>query len=400
MNTPRLNWILLIVYAIAAAAVFLAALFLPEFRPIAYAPLRELLIPPPAPIQVSLLYSTEKEAWLEEMLLEFEAARPQVNGHPVQVSTQKMGSREMYLAVLDGQIQPDILSPAGSLQIAILEELSADKLGRPLVRQSDPAVCRSPFKTPLVVVAWRERAQVLWGDHPNGDFWKRLQQALTNPEGWAAYGRPEWSYLKFGHTDPTRSNSGFMTLVLMTYGFYGKSNGLSEGDILSNPEFQDWLESFEGSIGEFGDSTGTYMRDIVAYGPSKYDIVAVYEATAIEQIENARGRYGELFVHYPPATIMSDHPFCILEAEWVTEDKRAASTLLLDFLTSRRAQEQALLKYGFRPQDPGIPLDQSGSPFVRYQDNGLLIDLPPEAELPDGGVLETLLTFWIRNIQK
>ena len=211
MNTPRLNWILLIVYLISAVGVFLAALFLPEFRPIAYAPLRELVIPPPAPIEVSLLYSTEKEAWVEEMLLEFEASNPQVNGHPVQVRTQKMGSREMYLAVLDGQLQPDILSPAGSLQIAILEELSAEKLGRSLVRQSDPTVCRSPFKTPLVVVAWRERAQVLWGDHPNGDFWNRLQQALTNPEGWAAYGHPEWSYLKFGHTHPTRSNSGFMT---------------------------------------------------------------------------------------------------------------------------------------------------------------------------------------------
>jgi ABC-type sulfate transport system substrate-binding protein len=142
------------------------------------------------------------------------------------------------------------------------------------------------------------------------------------------------------------------------------------------------------------------MRDIVAYGPSKYDIVAVYEATAIEQIENARGRYGELHIYYPSATIMSDHPFCVIEADWVTPEKREAARVLLDFLTSKPAQERALLGYGFRPQDSSIALDQQNSPFNKYADNGLRIDLPPEAEIPDGNVLETLLTFWMRNIQQ
>jgi ABC-type Fe3+ transport system substrate-binding protein len=366
----------------------------------AYAPLRELILPPPDPITLALLYSTEKEAWLDETLQEFQASNPTVNGHPVRVETQKMGSREIYLEVLDGQIQPDIISPASSLQIAILEDLSAGKWGRSLVDPADHSLCRSPFKTPLVFAAWSDRANVLWGDHPNGDFWNKLQSALTYPEGWAGYNHPEWGYIKFGHTDPTKSNSGFMTLVLMTYGYFSKSSGLNAEDVLSNQDFQVWLKDFEGTISEFGDSTGTYMRDIVAYGPSKYDIVAVYEATAIEQIENARGRYGELLIYYPPVTIMSDHPFCVIDAEWVTPEKREASRLLLDFLTSKPAQERALLGYGFRPQDPTISIDQPNSPFVRYAQNGLRLDLPPEAEIPDGNVLETLLTFWIRNIQK
>jgi len=53
---------LLIVYALASLGIFSAAVLLPGFRQIAYAPLRELLLPPPAPIEISLLYSTEKEA--------------------------------------------------------------------------------------------------------------------------------------------------------------------------------------------------------------------------------------------------------------------------------------------------------------------------------------------------
>jgi ABC-type Fe3+ transport system substrate-binding protein len=142
------------------------------------------------------------------------------------------------------------------------------------------------------------------------------------------------------------------------------------------------------------------MRDIVAFGPSKYDMVAVYEATAIEQMENARGRYGELFVYYPPATVVSDHPFCILNGDWVSPEKRQAAQLFIDYLTSRPVQEAALLQYGFRPVDAGIPLDQPGSPLVRYAANGLQVVLPPEIELPSGSVLDTLLTYWIRNIQR
>ena len=55
MYTPRLNWVLLVLFGLAAAGVFVAALLLPAFRSIAYAPLRELIIPPPAPITVSVL---------------------------------------------------------------------------------------------------------------------------------------------------------------------------------------------------------------------------------------------------------------------------------------------------------------------------------------------------------
>jgi ABC-type Fe3+ transport system substrate-binding protein len=373
---------------------------LPAFRSIAYAPLRELVLPPPEPIVISVLYSTEKQAWLEDILVHMQADPPVVDGHPVHIELEKMGSREMYLAVLDGERQPDVISPASSLQIRILEDLSASKYGAPLVDSSNQLECRSVVETPLVLVAWLDRADVLWGDNPNGNMWKRLQEAVTNPQGWAAYDRPEWSYIKFGHTDPTKSNSGFMTVVLMANNYFGKTSGLSADDILSDEDFQEWLKGFEGSVPEFGDSTGTFMRDIVAYGPSKYDIVAVYEATAIENIENAKGRYGELRVYYPPATIMSDHPFCVVEGVWMTPEKRQATRLFLDYLTSQAAQEAALLQYGFRPVNPNAPLNQPGSPFSRYSANGLRIDLPPEIELPTGNVLDTLLTFWIRNIQR
>jgi ABC-type Fe3+ transport system substrate-binding protein len=191
-----------------------------------------------------------------------------------------------------------------------------------------------------------------------------------------------------------------MAILLMTYNYFEKTSGLTAQDILADSAYQQWFLEIQNSVPQFGESTGTYMKDMVAYGPSTYDLVAVYESTAIEQAANAVGRYGELRVYYPPATVMSDHPFCILKGEWVTPEKVEAAQLFTDYLLSEPAQQLALLSYGFRPVTPGIALEQTGSPFTRYAANGLKTDLPPNVEIPAGNVLDTLLEFWNRNIQR
>ncbi len=400
MRTPKINLVLFVVYVVATFGVLVASLVSPQVRAVAYAPLRDLVLPPPEPIVVSVLYSTEKAEWIEEAVRRFEASGASVRGHPVQIELSKSGSREMYLAVLDGEATPDMISPASMLQISLLEDLSASKFGAPVVNPADERSCRPVLTSPVIVVAWAERADVIWGEDPNGQMWTRMKEALTHPNGWEAYGYPEWGYIKFSHTNPLKSNSGFQTILLMTYNYFGKTQGLTSEDILSNPDYQTWFTEFESTISKFGDSTGTYMDEIISYGPSVYDFVTVYEATAIGQIENAVGKYGELRIYYPPATSLSDHPFCILEADWVTEERAEAARLFLDFLTERELQELALMEYGFRPVTPGIPLDQPGSPFLQYTGNGVQLDIPPQVEVPPGNVLNTLLEFWARNIQR
>jgi ABC-type Fe3+ transport system substrate-binding protein len=400
MRTPKFNLVLFIAYVIVTLGVLVAALVSPQVRAVAYAPLRDLILPLPEPIVVSVLYSTEKAEWIEEAVHRFEMSGASVRGHPIQIELSKSGSREMYLAVLDGKATPDMISPASMLQISLLEDLSASKFGAAVVNAADKRSCRPVLTSPVVVVAWAERADVLWGQDPNGQMWIRMKEALTQPKGWEAYGHPEWGYIKFSHTNPLKSNSGFQTILLMTYNYFGKTEGLTAADILSNQDYQSWFTEFEGTISKFGDSTGTYMDEIISYGPSVYDFVTVYEATAIGQIENAVGKYGELRLYYPPATSLSDHPFCILDADWVTPERAEAARLFLDFLTDREMQELALLDYGFRPVVPGIPLDQPASPFLRYMDNGVQLDIPPQVEVPPGNVLNTMLEFWARNIQR
>ena len=402
MYTPRINWVLLIIYGMAAIGIFVAALIFPAFRAYSYAPVRELILPPPTPVVLTLLYSTEKEAWLAELIPQFEASGANINGHPIRVELEKMGSWEINAAVLDGARKPVIVSPASSLQIVALQDASTAQFGKSLVNPADTSTCRPVLRTPLVLAAWKERADVLWGRQPGASLWKDLHKALVNPQGWATFGQPDWGYVKFGHTDPLKSNSGFMTILLMTYGYHNKTSGLSADDILSDNEYQEWFLEIESSIGQFDHSTGPLMQKVVAYGPSTFDLVAVYEATAIEQAENAVGRYGELRVYYPPAIIWSDHPFCVLSAEWVEPDQVIAAQMFIDYLTSRPAQELALLKYGYRPVEPSIMLEQPGSPFDRYAANGFLADLSflPEVQVPAGSTLNTLRDFWSRNVTR
>ncbi|MGD9001171.1 MAG: substrate-binding domain-containing protein [Anaerolineae bacterium] len=402
-STPRLNWVLFVMYVLGALAVLVAALVSPAFRALAYAPLRDLILPPPQPIVVDVLYSTEKAAWITEAVNRFAASNPRVDGRPVQLELSKSGSREMYLAVLDGDAQPDLISPASMLQISLLQDLSAartDRFTGAVVDRTETQTCRPVLKTPVVLVAWKNRADVLWGQNPNSRLWLRLHDAVTQ-ETWEGYGHPEWGFIKFGQTNPLKSNSGFQTFVLMTYNYFGKSTDLTSEDILDS-DYQDWYREFGRNVTKFGDSTGTFMEEIVAYGPSRYDIVAVYEATAIGHIENAVARYGSeyggLQLYYPPMTSLSDHPFCVVRADWVTPDEAQAAQLFLDFLTDTEMQELAL-GYGFRPVDTDISLTGSGSPFPRYETNGVRLDLPDEATVPPGNVLNTMLEFWARNVQ-
>ncbi len=402
MHTPKINWFIFVLFSVAAAGVLIAAIISPSIRTLAYAPLREAIMPPPEPIVVSILYSTEKEAWLNEAIINFENTNAAIDGHPIKIELEKMGSWEITAAVLDGTHKPVIISPASSLQIAAFQDASTLQFGTSLVNPADSSICRPVVTTPLVLVAWKERADVLWGSQPGKSIWRDLHDALTDPQGWAAYNHPEWGYVKFGHTDPLKSNSGFMTILLMTYGYHNKTSDLNASDILSNDKYQTWFLETEASIGQFEYSTGPLMEKMVVYGPSTFDIVAVYEATAIEQAENAVGRYGELRVYYPPATLLSDHPFCVLNADWVTPQQTQAAKLFMDYLTSKPAQELALLKYGFRPVDSSIPLEQTGSPFDQYAANGFRADISgiPDVEIPAGNVLNTLRDFWSRNVSR
>jgi ABC-type Fe3+ transport system substrate-binding protein len=250
-------------------------------------------------------------------------------------------------------------------------------------------------QTPLVLVAWRERGDLIWRD-PAGDTWRQLHDALAQP-GWSALGGSEdWGPVKLGQTSPALSNSGAQALALMAYSFYGRTGSLSAADAQS-PELAAWLATFQSAVPEFGESTGDLMTTMLQRGPSTYDVALVYESTAIEALAAPR-TWGALQVYYPPATLVSDHPFAILDAPWASAAERDGARLFRDFLLARESQERAL-SYGLRPATAAVSAGALGaqSPFVLYRDQGLRAELPPAAETPAPEAIEALLAEWERQ---
>ena len=345
---------------------------------------------PAATVEISLEYSTEKKDWIETVVKDFEGSHPSIK-----VALIGKGSLEAESAIYDGTDKPTLWSPADSSIANLLASEWQTKYGKPPYPQPEPLLL-----TPLVFAVWEDRAKVLLDASGGQLSWKAIHKAVASPKGWPAIGgKPTWGFVKLGQTDPNRSNSGVQALELMAMEFFG-TQALTPEQMLDT-KFQDFVKETESGVQKFEASTGTFMTDMVRFGPSKYDIAVVYESLAVSQLENAQGRWGSLHIYYPPTTIWSDHPIAILDAPWVTAEQKAAAKTLVEFLRSPRVQGWAL-RFGFRPADPSVPLKTNDelNPFKKSAAYGLSLELPPAANAPDGAVVRQLLMMWSRVVKR
>ncbi len=346
-------------------------------------------------VEISLEYSTEKKDWLEAAVAQFSAANP-----AIRVKLIGKGSLESSQAILDGSDKPVLWSPADSLVANLLASDWQTKTSTELFPIQGEAGPQPLLLTPLVFVVWEDRANVLRVASGGQLSWKTIHDAVSSPKGWPALGgKPGWGFVKLGHTDPNRSNSGMQAIVLMAFEYFNVTTGLTVDQML-DPKFQAFVNEIEAGVPHFESSTGTFMTEMIRFGPSKYDIALVYESLAVSQLENAQGRWGSLHIYYPLTTIWSDHPVVILNGPWVTPAQHAAAAKLIAFLRSAPVQATAL-RFGFRPADPAVPIKTAdgNNPFIKMSQFGLSLELPPAARPPDGPVIRNLLMMWSRVVK-
>jgi ABC-type molybdate transport system substrate-binding protein len=339
-------------------------------------------------VAITFEYSTEKKAWLEAAVASFEKANPSIH-----VELVGKGSLEAAQGILDGSDHPLLWSPADSLVANLLASDYKTKTNAALFSGNPEPLVLSP----LVFVVWEDRAKVLGASAELS--WKTIHKAVSSPKGWPGIGgKPGWGFVKLGHTDPNKSNSGLEAIVLMAFEYFGTPT-LSVEQLL-DPGFQDFVKQIDASVPQFEASTGTFMTDMIRFGPSKYDIAVVYESLAVSQLENAQGRWGSLHVYYPPVTIWSDHPIVMLDDPKQTKEQKDAAKQLIAFLKSTKVQSTAL-RFGFRPADPSVPMKTGeANPFEKMAQYGLTLELPAAARPPDGPVVRNLLMMWSRVVKK
>jgi Ca-activated chloride channel homolog len=362
--TPGFAWYMLLIVVLSACAGFSESNQNPS-NPTGNQTVRPVQTPPGPPIQcatrssnpvtITMYYGSEKQAWISDVVANFNSHNYAACDGPITVKATPIGSGQSMQEIVDGTIQPDIWSPAGSVWLTLINAQWREKTGSDLVSTSandTPSLVTSP----VVVAMWKPMAQALgWPNKPIG--WTDFAKLSTNPKGWAAYGHAEFGDFKFGHTHPDYSNSGLDAVIAMNYAAVGKVRGLTTNDV-TNPATQSFLNNVESSVIHYGDSTGFFADKMFNMGPSYLSAAVLYESSVIEA--NDRKTYPNLaypvVAIYPKeGTFYSDHPYAILQANWVTPAKKAAAQAFRNFLLDAPQQQKAL-QYGFRPADPNIAL--------------------------------------------
>ena len=341
----------------------------------------------PASVEIHIAYGTEKQKWLEQATAEFQKT---TFGSRIKIELHGMGSVEGAQAILDGPgpIPFHVWSPASSAYRDVFEqEWRAKHKGNPIIKSENLAL------TPMVFVMWESRHGPFHKKYGQVNF-QSVSEAMHEPKGWGAIaGESSWGRFKFGHTDPNQSNSGLLTLVLMAYEFSKKERNLSLADV-AQPGFLSWLHAFEEGVarpsGSLTHSTGTLMREMVLRGPPQYDCVMIYENLAIDYLEAARDRWGELHVDYPEPNMWNEHPYYILDVPWSEPEQRVAAGEFLKFLMSQSVQRRAL-EHGFRPGNPEVSVRSADSPLLRHAKQGMRMELPRMCEPPRAATVKKLI---------
>jgi Ca-activated chloride channel family protein len=339
------------------------------------------------PVTLVIAYGSEKKTWLEEQAKRFEATGAKTqSGKPIKINAQAMGSGEAVQGIIGGQLKPHVFSPASAVYVSLLNSAWAAKSGKakPISPAGDALVL-----SPIVVAMWKPMAEALgWPGKQLG--WADLLKVNADPKGWGALGHPEWGRFKLGHTHPEYSNSGLQAILAEAYAGAKKTRGLTAAD-LDAKETLEKLRSIEQTIVHYGKSTGFFTDKMLERGPAYLSASVLYENLVIESYGKTSANAPFPFVAIYPVegTFWSDHPYAVLDAEWVGAEEREAAQAFLKFLKDKPQQERALA-LGFRPADPsiaiGAPVDAAHGVDPK-QPQTLL-------EVPDGPTLEKLLAVW------
>ena len=209
------------------------------------------------------------------------------------------------------------------------------------------------------------------------------------------------------HTDPRASNSGFMATIMMVSAYLNMDPSKITIDNISDNDVINWMKVIESSAIFYGKSTGflgKYMRD---QGPDALQIAVLYENLVQDYSIPAQEKYGQkIKAVYPvEGSLYSDHPFCILNADWITDEQKMVANEYLSFL-GRDEMIAKAISTGFRPinnsllEDPSIQEIYSVSFNEEHgvtSDPSIILELFPPT---DGTVIARIPDLWLLTRNK
>ena len=271
---------------------------------------------------------------------------------------------------------PDVWVPAST---AWAQKAAASDLAEPLLPDLRPSIARSP-----TVIAMPEpmAAELDWPDTrvvPDADVrWESLLEEFSgDDEGWARLGRPEWGPFRFGMSNPAQDTAGLLALTAI---LDANETGETTDEELENA-FRLHRLLDPDVYHERTEQLLNALRSVDAEGEdAALQHVSAFPALEQDVLAYNRGNPNvPLAAIYPVnGNIEADHPYLILNAEWVSERKREVAEMFLRFVRSDGPQQQ-LRDAGFRGTNR-----EAGEDF--NEEYGLLsqlVALPRAVLVPD-----------------
>ncbi|NJN15036.1 MAG: VWA domain-containing protein [Oscillochloris sp.] len=331
-------------------------------------------------LNISIAFSPEKEGWLLAQIEQFNQQAMQVGDQRIVVEGINKSSGAARTEIRNGTLAPTIWSPSASTWLEVLKQESGDQN---IAVSAEPLVL-----TPVVIGMWQPMAEAMgWPNQSIG--WSDMLALIENPDGWGAYGHPEWGRFSWGHTDPEISTSALSTLLAEFYAAAGKQRGLSIQDV-ENPAAQQFIRDLGQGIKHYGYNTLIFSENMKKFGMSYISAFPMEEITLID-FNKVNPPPTQLVAIYPrEGTFWHDNPFIVMSS--ATPEQREAAQLFYDFLLSEESQRTAM-SFGFRPANINVPLADPISPRYGAQPQGVQTIL----EVPSAEVIVAAKNAWSLN---
>ncbi|MEQ8995393.1 MAG: substrate-binding domain-containing protein [Coleofasciculus sp. B1-GNL1-01] len=334
---------------------------------------------------VVVVSGTELAEPLQSLEAKFEEENPGID-----LELKFQGSQDMVNNYIDNQndFQPTVLIPASSEIVQELRDrIQAQQNGEPFYNTPQPIA-----KTILVGVAWTQRGTILF---PNGRFqWQRVEQAMQAGNWEEIGGNNDWGSFDFVITDPTRSNSGQVTLGLWAQSKLG--GRLLSSAALNNPEINSLFSLIKRSVYQPPRSTDILLQEFISRGPNDADVATVYESIALYRWQQSAANQGKPYqIYYLDPTIETVSTAAIVRRN-VNEGKAKAAQQFLEFLT-QAPQQEVFVQYGFRPVNNTVDLQTVANSPWSQTIPGAEINPPGNViPPPDKQVLTEIQRLWER----
>lgn len=331
-------------------------------------------------ITIVIVSGTELQEPLKELETTFEAQNKNID-----LELKFQGSQDMVNNFIDrkNDFNPTILIPANDEKLKELRDrYAAETRADPFYFQP-----QAISKTMLVAVAWPDRGKILF---PDDRFdWQKIERGMELRDWGAIGGDSNWGSFDFLTTNPTRSNSGQLTMALWT------RHKIGNNDLNSDPQIASLFALVKRSVYQPPRSTDTLLENFITLGPNNADVATVYESIALHRWSQAKISQGKAYqIYYLNPTIETTATAAILRRD-VDRNTANAAQRFVNFL--RQPQQQKIfVKYGFRSVIPGINLKSIPQSPWSQDIPGAKTNPPQILEPPSNQVLAEIQRFWQR----